>query len=262
VKLGVFDSGMGGLLITKSVRERMPEFDMLYYGDTLHLPYGNRSEEAIYMYAQRAMDFMFAQGCGLIVMACNTASASALRRLQQTWLPTAYAGRNILGVVVPTLEVAASRGYKKIGLIGTNYTIKANVYEAELQKIDPDIRIIQRATPLLVPMIENDGMRWIDAVLKHYLDPILAERVECLILGCTHYAMLKDKIRAIAGDKLDILSQDDIIPAKLEDYIRRHPEYKLSRGGTLECLVSDLTDSYVQAARDLIGASIDIRKAA
>ena len=171
MKLGIFDSGLGGLVIAKAVRAVMPDVDILYYGDTLHLPYGNRSDETIYQYTKAAMEWMFARDCTLIVVACNTASAAALRRMQQTWLPTLEfdTPRNIIGVVVPTLEEALDRGHHKLGLIATNYLIGSNVYGDELSKINPKISMHQAATPLLVSLLENKGEQWIPDVLKHYL---------------------------------------------------------------------------------------------
>jgi len=260
MKLGIFDSGLGGLVIAKAIRERLPDIDMLYYGDTLHLPYGNRSDEAIFMYTQRAMDVMFDQGCQLIVIACNTASAAALRRLQQTWLADAHPGKNIIGVVVPTLETALDRGHKKLGVLATNYIIRSNVYHEELVKIDPAIEIVQQASPLLVPLIENDGMEWVEPILRHYLDPLLVQNMECLILGCTHYPALKGLVRDIIGDDIDLLSQDEIIPEKLAHYLDRHPEYKIEKNGQSEFYVSDLTDNYLAAARRIYGTEIKVKQ--
>lgn len=262
MKLGIFDSGLGGLLITKAIRRVLPDTDILYFGDTLHLPYGNRSDEAIYMYTKAAMEYMFAQDCKLIVMACNTASAAALRRLQQTWLPGAYPGRNIIGVVVPTLEAAIDKGYKKLGLIGTNYIVGSNVFHEELSKINPDIEIVQKATPLLVPLIENDGGKWTEDVLRDYLEPLMAQDIECLLLGCTHYPFLRPQIEKITGGEVDILSQDDLIPAKLANYLERHPEYtnEITQSGAIEFHVSDLTDNYLKAARAIYGQDIDVKQ--
>lgn len=171
MKLGVFDSGLGGLLIARAIRETLPDVDMVYFGDTLHLPYGNRSVEAIYAYSRNAMDFLFAQDCQLVVTACNTVSASALRPLQQVYLPARFPDRRILGVVVPTLECCLDRGYKNLGVIATHHIVRSGIYAAELTKLDPAIKIHQQATPLLVPMIENDGMKWIRPVLEEYLAP-------------------------------------------------------------------------------------------
>lgn len=257
MKLGVFDSGLGGIMIARAIRERIPDIDMVYFGDTLHVPYGNRSEDAIYSYTKAAMAYLFAaHDCQLIIMACNTASASALRKLQQTYLPTAYPQRRILGVVVPTIEYALDKGHTRIGLIGTNYTVESNVYEEELQKINPDIRIFQTRTPLLVPLIENDGMAWIDEVLDHYMAPLMKQGIEALILSCTHYTCLKDRIRARYD--IDVLSQDEIIPVKLADYLQRHPETDtlFSRQGGEKFYVSDLTPNYTEKASSFYGRDI------
>lgn len=260
MKLGIFDSGLGGLVITKTVRDLLSDLDILYFGDTLRLPYGNRSADVIYNYTQQAMQYMFDQDCALVIIACNTGSVSALRRLQQEWLPKHYKDRNILGVVVPTLETAIERGYKRLGLIATNFTICSNAYETELQKIDSSIRMVQRATPLLVPLIENDGLQWADAILRHYLDPMIEEGIECLILGCTHYPFLKAQIKNILGNSIELLSQDEIIPQKLADYLNRHPEYssRIARSGRIQFIVSDLNDNYRKSAEAIYGSHIPI----
>ncbi|MBK6897456.1 MAG: glutamate racemase [Alphaproteobacteria bacterium] len=263
MNLGVFDSGLGGLLIAKSIRTHLPDIDMIYYGDTLHLPYGNRSAEAIYEYSRRAMEYLFSQDCRLIIVACNTVSATALRRLQQEYLPSSpWPERRIIGVVVPTLEEAIEKGHKNIGLLGTHHTVNSNVYSQELQKLNPDIQIVQNAAPLLVPMIENDGIRWIDPVLKHYLAPLIESGSECLILGCTHYSLLKDKITTLAGKNMTLLSQDEIIPRKLASYLDRHPEIAndIGRSGKSRFLVSDLTQNYKESAISLYGQHIEIEK--
>jgi glutamate racemase len=260
--LGIFDSGLGGLIITKAVRESLPDIDILYYGDTLNMPYGGRSDETIHAYTRQAMDYMFTQDCSLIILACNTASATSLRRLQQQWLPHAHPGCNILGVVVPTLETAIESGFKKLGMIATNYTVHSNVYADELRKLNSAISIIQKATPLLVPMIENDGMQFIDDVLRHYLKPLQEQGIECLILGCTHYSVLKDRIRNILGPDVAILSQDEIVPGKLVQYLARHPEYDVGHAKQSLYLVSDLTENYKKAADEIYGGHVEIMKAA
>lgn len=264
MKLGIFDSGLGGLLIAKSIRAHLPDVDILYFGDTLHLPYGNRSSEAIYEYSKRAMEFLFAEDCNLIITACNTVSASALRQLQQQYLPNSpYSDRRILGVVVPTLETALDRGYKRLGVIATNYTIKSGIYPDELQKIDPEIQIFQKNTPLLVPLIENNGAQWLPSVLEHYLEPLLEHKIECLILGCTHFPFLKEDIKRIIGNNVSLISQDDIIPQKLMNYLKRHPEIsdKITTAGTSEFLVSDITKGYVDAAEYIYQSPIPIKYA-
>lgn len=262
MKLGVFDSGLGGLLIARAIREALPEYDMVYFGDTLHLPYGNRSFEALYAYSCRAMDFLFSEvDCNLVIVACNTVSAGVLRRLQQDYLVKNYPDRRILGVIVPTLETAIDHGYKNLGVIATNFTINSGVYPEELRKIDPDIQIHQINTPLLVPLIENDGIKWLDDVLADYLVPMKSKNVECLIIGCTHYAFIKDKIAKFMGQGVELLSQDDIIPAKLADYLVRHPEIesKISKSGQSSFYVSDLTPEYAKGAREIYGQDIKIQ---
>ena len=263
MKIGIFDSGLGGLVIAKSIRHAIPDTCILYFGDTLHLPYGNRSFEAIYEYSKRAVEFLFEQDCALIIVACNTVSANALRKLQQEYLPQSpYSERRILGVVVPTLECAIDRGYKNLGLIATNYTITSNIFEYELQKLDPEITLIQKNTPLLVPLIENDGTEWIPAVLERYLKPFKEKGIDALILGCTHYPFLKKQIKAALGQGIEVLSQDEIIPDKLTDYLRRHEEIgsKLSMNGDIQFTVSDLTKGYRNAAGQIYGENIEIKK--
>jgi glutamate racemase len=253
MKLGIFDSGLGGVLIARSIRKAFPDIDIMYMGDTMHMPYGNRSAEAIYQHSKACMEAMFAQDCRMIIMACNTASASALRRLQQEYLPQAHPDRRILGVVVPTIEYALDKGYTRLGLLGTNYTVSTNVYAEELQKINPDIRIMQVKTPLLVPLIEHDGEAWLDSVLGHYIAPLAEQRVEALLLGCTHYVALAERVKARYD--FDVIAQDEIVPAKLAQYFDNHPEIygDIGRGGVDAFYVSDLTDSYAQAALKFYG---------
>ncbi len=263
MKLGVFDSGLGGLLIAKSIRRHIPDIDILYFGDTLHLPYGNRSKETIYEYSKRAVEFLFEQDCNLIITACNTVSASALRQLQQEYLPKSkYVDRRILGVVVPTLECALDAGYKNLGVIATNYTVNSNIYAEELQKIDSSIRIFQKNTPLLVPLIENEGMQWVHSILESYLTPLVTNNIECLILACTHYPFLKGEIRSIIGSDIALITQDEIIPAKLKGYLKCHPEIagKISHDGVSEFMITDITDGYKCAAYKIYGEEIEIKK--
>lgn len=261
MKLGFFDSGLGGLLIARSVRDLIPQYDTIYFGDTLHLPYGNRSFDALYAYSCRAMDFLFDEmDCKLIVTACNTVSAGVLRRLQQDYLIKKYPDRRILGVVVPTLETAIDRGFKNIGVIATNFTISSDVYPEELKKINPDIQIHQMNTPLLVPLIENGGMKWIDSVIADYLQPMKDAKIECLILGCTHYSFIKNQISQFFDGSVEVISQDEIIPHKLVDYLRRHSEIDqvLDKNNQAEYFVSDLTPDYMRAAREIYGGNIDV----
>lgn len=261
MKIGIFDSGLGGLVIGQSVINALPDYDYIYLGDTLHVPYGKRSGEAIYNLTKAAVTWLFEQDCQLIIVACNTASATALRRLQQTYLPTSpYKDRRILGVVVPTLEEAIDHGATKVGLIGTQYTIQSDVYGQELKKINPAIDIISKSTPLLVPLIENQGLKWVRPILEEYLTPLRDKGIENLILGCTHYPMLKPFIAEIMGADFPLISQEDIIPRKLIDYLNRHDEHetKLSKNKTRRFCVTDLASHYSETASHLFGGDLDL----
>ena len=252
IKIGVFDSGLGGLYIADSIVKRLPAYDYLYLGDTLHLPYGKRSDSAIYDLSEKAMRYLFAQGCELVIMACNTASASALRKLQQGFLAREFPNNRILGVVVPTLEVATEHGADKIGLLATQRTVSSGIYEIELKKINPSVEMVSVASPLLVPLIEDGGEKYLDAVLADYLAPM--KDVRSVILGCTHYVALKDRVKK-ALPNVSLISQDDIIPAKLEDYLKRHPEMetRLSKGGTFEIHATDTNDNFLKNIEEIAG---------
>lgn len=258
-KLGVFDSGLGGVLIAKALQEKFPTMDKVYLGDTLNLPYGARSEDAIYEASKNCVEALFKQGCEVIVMACNTASSRALRRLQQEYLPQAYPSRRILGVVIPTIEEASERQYKRLAVIGTNYTIGSQIYTQELSKIDPNTQITEKRTPLLVPLIEHDGEAYLDDVLDDYLEFTKGRGFDALLLGCTHYIHLKDRIRARYD--FDVISQDEIIPGKLAQYFEKHGALfeKIGQGGHFDFYVTDLTDDYGRNASALFGRDIDIQ---
>lgn len=265
MKLGVFDSGLGGLVIARAIRQALPRHDMVYLGDTLHVPYGSRSQDAVMDYTARSIDYLFTKAdCQLIIMACNTASAIALRALQQGYLKKKYPERRILGVVVPTLETAIERGHKRIGLLATERIVRSAIYKSELEKIGQGIRLYQKAAPLLVPAIELDTREWIRPLLKDYLKPLTGKNIECLILGCTHYAFLRRAIQDEVGKNVHVISQDDLIPPKLVDYLERHPEIdeKITRKGKMDFLVTDITDAYARNAKKIWKEDIDIRKVA
>jgi glutamate racemase len=253
-KIGVFDSGLGGLFIADSIRKRLPAYDYLYLGDTLNLPYGRRSDAAIYDLSEKAARYLFGQNCDLIVMACNTASAAALRKLQQGFLAREFPQSRILGVVVPTLEAAIEQGATKIGLLATQRTVQTGIYDVELRKINPAVRMTSVAAPLLVPLIEEGGEKYMDEILGDYLEPMKQSNVQSVILGCTHYVALKGRVKALLNG-VDVISQDDIIPAKLEDYLKRHPEMetRLSRGGTFELHATDTNENFARNCEELLG---------
>lgn len=255
MKIGIFDSGLGGVLIARAIRERLPDYSYVYFGDTLHVPYGKRSAETIYRYTLAAVRWLFERDCHLVVLACNTASAAALRRIQQEWLPAHYPDRRVLGVVVPMIEEVTLRDCRKIGLIGTDYLVHSRIYDEELTKVAPFVELYHKATPLLVPLIEHEGMKWIEPVLADYMQPLLDARIEALMLGCTHYVCLKPFLRRILPDDVAVLSQDDIVPLKFADYLNRHPEREtlLDKGGTMEFFLTEITESYADTLENLAG---------
>jgi glutamate racemase len=261
-KIGVFDSGLGGLFIANAIRKRLPAYDYLYLGDTLHLPYGRRSDAAIYDLCEKAMRYLFAEGCELVIIACNTASAAALRKLQQEFLAREFPDKRILGVVVPTLEAAIDHGATRIGMLATQRTVHSNIYDIELTKLNPSVTLTSVASPLLVPLIEEGGEKYLDVVLADYLKPIEDANVQSLILGCTHYVALKDHLKKMLPGT-DLISQDDIIPAKLEDYLARHPEMeqRLSKGGTFVVRATDANENFQRNTNELIGAHTELVQA-
>ncbi len=268
--IGVFDSGFGGLTIFKELVKQLPEYDYIYLGDSARAPYGNRSQELIFKFTKQAVEYLFKplhqifgggkQGCELIILACNTASAEALRRIQQEWLPKNFPQKRVLGVIRPTVEEAVKMTKNnKIGVIGTEATISSRSYIREIQNLNPKIKIFQRACPLLVPIIEagEHNQEGIDLILKKYLKPLIKKDIDTLILGCTHYPIIKDKIKKITG-QIQLISQEEIIGPKLIDYLKRHPEIekKLGKFKKRIFLTTDLTDKFQKLGSQFFGKKI------
>jgi glutamate racemase len=259
MKLGVFDSGLGGLIVTHGLVQTLPDYDYVYLGDTARVPYGNRSQETIYTFTREAVEYLFAQDCQLIIIACNTASAEALRRIQREYLPTRYPDRRVLGVLIPAAEEAVRvTRTGRIGVLATAGTIASGAYEREIGKLRPDANVMAVAAPLLVPLIENNAVQHAPPILHEYLTPLLAADIDTLVLGCTHYPYLATEIRSIVGDSIRIVSQADIVPAKLADYLARHPEieHQLSRDGGRRYLLTDIAPSTEAVATTLFGEPV------
>jgi|SRR3989344_1947266 len=264
MKIGIFDSGLGGLIIARAIIKRLPIYDYIYLGDTKNLPYGEKRPGEIYQHTKNAVDFLFKQNCQLIVIACNTASAWALRKIQQKYLAKNYPNRRVLGVVIPTLEVADdNHRRKKIGVIGTTATVKSHIYKKELLKLDKGAKIIEIATPDLVPLIEQNSLQKAQKTLQLYLRPLQKQGIEALILGCTHYPILKKACRQILGKKAAVISQDEIIPKKLGNYLKRHKEIagKLSKNSKREFWVTSSSKNFDAVAKRLFGKKIKFRLA-
>jgi glutamate racemase len=260
--IGFFDSGFGGLTVLRRVVETLPQYDYLYLGDNARAPYGSRSQNVVYEFTREAVEYLFRRGCPLIVIACNTSSAKALRRIQQEYLPVAYPERRVLGVVRPLVEEVAERGFRKVGLLATEGVVASEAYLREIEKLDPAIRVFQKACPLLVPIIEAGEQEWEGAgmILRRYLDELMAEAgfIDSLLLACTHYPILYDTIRRSVPDRVEVLEQGPIVAEKLKDYLRRHPEIegRPARGSARTFLTTDLADRCDRLARIFFGEPI------
>lgn len=256
MRIGVFDSGLGGLAIGRAIMARLPAYDYLFLGDTKRVPYGNRSQAAIHQFTAEALAYLFAHECKLIILACNTASAEALRKSQQEYLPRHYPDRRVLGVTIPTCEAAAESGARKAAVLATASTVESGAYPRELGRQNPAIEVVQRPAPLLVPLIENGGMKYLHPILTDYLDGLYGAQV--LILGCTHYCLIKDHIRRVFPGQ--VISPDEVVPEKLADYLDRHPEIEseLGRQGERRYAVTDLTAGYRDFACRLMGSSVPL----
>ena len=259
--IGFFDSGLGGLFLLKKAIKVLPRYDYLFLADLKRSPYGNRSPRVIYDFTCEAVEHLFKNGCQIIIVACNTASALALRKLQQEYLSLKYPGRRILGVVVPTIEEVLKYKIKRLGVLATKATTESGVYAAEIKKLNPGIKVFQYSAPLLVALVENDGLRWAEPILRAYLKPLLAKKVEAIILGCTHYAVLKSLAQKIVGPKIRVISQDEIIPKKLAAYLKCHPEMtkKLGRRGKIIFETTDLGADFCRTAKKWFGKNIDLK---
>ncbi|MDD4556430.1 MAG: glutamate racemase [Alphaproteobacteria bacterium] len=250
MKIGVFDSGLGGLIITKSFVKRLGKYDYLYLGDTKNLPYGEKSAREVLDYTIEAIKFLIKNDCKLIIIACNTASSIALRYLQRVFIPDYAPEVKVLGVVVPTVEEAIACSSKTIGVIATNSTIQSHIYEVEIKKINPTVDVKELATPEFVPAIESNDFALAETYAKQYAREMT--EVDSLILGCTHYPLLK-KFFEKELPNVHLISQADFMGEKLAKYLNRHPEIEsvLSKAGKREFVVTKLNQHYSEVAKKL-----------
>lgn len=253
--IGVFDSGYGGLTILKGIREALPQYDYLYLGDNARIPYGTRSFDVVYRFTRQAVEALFSRGCHLVILACNTASAKALRSIQQKDLPGWDPTRRVLGVVIPTVEALGSISRNgNIGLLGTPGTVSSGTYDIEIAKFFPQFRTVSVACPMWVPLVENKEFDspGADYFVKKYVDELFTQEPETdtVILGCTHYPLLIDKIRKEIGERATIVTQGELVGASLADYLRRHPEMDAdcTKGGTCEFLTTENPDKFNELA--------------
>ena len=247
--IGVFDSGFGGLNTLRHLVVKLPAYDYVYLADSARAPYGPRPPEEIYTFAKEAVDFLFARGCELIIFACNTASSDALHLIQTEYMPKRYPARRVLGVLIPLSEAAvATSKNKKVGILATEGTVRSGAFNRELGKLDPSVEIFQQAAPLLVPLIEAGeyASANIDNALRHDLRPLVGQGIDTLVLGCTHYDILKGQIEKIVGPGISVISEGPLVAEKLEAYFLRHPEreQRLGTGGERKFYSTDTTGKF------------------
>lgn len=262
--IGIFDSGFGGLTVFKEIEKALPGYDYLYLGDNARAPYGSRSFETIYQYTWECVQWLFAQGCPLVILACNTASAKALKNIQQLDLPkTSDPSRRVLGVIRPTTEVLGEFSQsKRVGILGTRGTVKSDSYPTELKKYWPELEVFQQACPLWVPLIESNEHQdaGADFFVEKYLNQLFAQEkaIDTLLLGCTHYPLLMPKLQQHVPPSVKLVAQGEIVAKSLVDYLGRHPEMeaRLSKGGVHRFCTTDDADSFSQQAQVILEREI------
>jgi glutamate racemase len=262
--LGFFDSGFGGLSVVRDVRKRLPRHTFVYLGDNARTPYGGLSPETIYQYTLEGVLELFDRGANPVVLACNTSSSVALRRIQQQFLPFHHPGNRVLGIVIPTAEEVSRRSVTKvIGVLGTEVTVASQAYPQEIYKIDVSVKVIQQACPLLVPLIESGELGKAEDEVRPYIEQLLEKdkRIDTILLGCTHYALIQDEIRRIVPPEIRIVSQGGIVAEKLEDYLVRHPEFgsKLELSGEATFLTTEYSGRTRMLATRFYGEAIALR---
>jgi len=254
--IGVFDSGYGGLTILRQMQQYLPQYDYLYLGDNARAPYGSHSFEVIYEYTLQAVEALFQRGCPLVILACNTASAKALRSIQQNDLERMDASRRVLGVIRPTVEkVCDITRSKHVGVLATVGTVNSQSYNMELHKLDPEIQVTGQACPMWVPLVENFeyDSPGADYFVEKRIQEIMEKdaAIDTLILGCTHYPLLMHKIRKYVPQGVQVVSQGEFVSESLADYLQRHPEMecRLSQGGRVQYLTTESAEKFRESAR-------------
>ena len=265
--IGVFDSGYGGLTILSKIREVLPEYDYIYIGDNARSPYGTRSFDIVYEFTLQAVTRLFEMVCHLVILACNTASAKALRSIQMNDLPQMDPARRVLGVIRPTIECIGNiTRSRHVGILATTGTIKSESYPMELHKLFPDIRVQGEACPLWVPLVENNEIEGegTDYFIRKYINELLAKDklIDTVILGCTHYPLLLPRIREYMPEGITIVSQGELVADSLKDYLRRHPEMesKCAKGGTCLYYTTEAEEKFSESASTFLNEAVTVQR--
>ena len=263
--IGVFDSGFGGLEILREIVKKLPRYNYLYLGDNAKAPYGNRSQKEIYKFTQKAAEFLFNKNCQLVILACNTTSSKALRKIQKHYLPKYYPDKKVLGVIIPACQQAIiATKNNKIGVLGTKSTVSSKAFERELKKLNSKAKVFQKACPLLVPIVEagEENSKNSSMVIKKYLAQLTNKNIDTLILGCTHYGILQSKIEKVVGKKIKVVSEGKVVSEKLKNYLKRHPEIEKSliKNHKTKFLTTDSTEKFKALGSRFYGKPIKPQK--
>lgn len=265
--IGVFDSGYGGLTILSKIREALPEYDYIYLGDNARTPYGTRSFEIVYEFTLQAVNKLFEMGCHLVILACNTASAKALRTIQMNDLPNIDPDRRVLGVIRPTAECIGSMTQTRhVGILATAGTIKSESYPLEVHKLFEDIKVSGEACPMWVPLVENNEANGegADFFIRKYIDNLLAKdrQIDTLVLGCTHYPILLPKIQKFIPQGVKVVAQGEYVATSLKDYLHRHPEMdmKCTRKGKCRFYTTEAEDKFIESASMFLNENVTVQR--
>ncbi|MBO1363788.1 glutamate racemase [Prevotella sp. A2931] len=264
--IGVFDSGYGGLTILHGIRQRLPQYDYMYLGDNARAPYGARSFDVVYQFTRQAVLKLFGMGCQLVILGCNTASAKALRTIQQHDLPTWDSTRRVLGVIRPTAEVIGSLTHSRhVGLLATEGTVRSHSYDIEINKLFPDIRVSGVACPFWVPLVENNeaDSPGADYFVKKRVDQLMSKdpAIDTIILGCTHYPILLPKILKYVKPGVRVIPQAEYVANSLAQYLDHHTDLrqKLTRGGTCQYFTTENPDKFKESAQTFLKEQVSVR---
>jgi glutamate racemase len=263
--LGFFDSGFGGLSVVREIRKRLPRHTFTYLGDNGRTPYGSRPRDVIHQFTLEGVQSLFNRGAALIVLACNTSSSVALRRIQQEYLPASYPDRRVLGIVIPTAEDVSSFSQTKVvGVLATEATVASQAYPQEIFKVDPSVHVYQQACPALVPLIEAGDLQEAAAAARTYVHQLMAQQreIDTILLGCTHYALIEESIRGLSPPGVRVVSQGSIVAEKLVDYLHRHPEIaeRLDTSGKETFLTTASSERLQRLGTQFYGSTISMEK--
>lgn len=253
--IGIFDSGYGGLTIFSQIQKKMPNYDFIYLGDNARTPYGTRSFQVVYEFTSQAVNYLFEAGCHLVVLACNTASAKALRTIQQNDIPAIDPNRRVLGIIRPTVECIGSiTQTRHVGLLATDGTVKSMSYPLEIKKLFPDVEVCSEACPIWVPLVENNEHEsaGVDYFVQRHVERLLKkdDLIDTLILGCTHYPMLLNTIKKYVPEHIHIITQGEYVANSLVDYLQRHPEKDAlcTKNGLSRFLSTESEEKFMECA--------------